>query len=213
MTRMRFLLIVGGSALLFAVVGPFLYSAASGLGNPVGDCSPVGSQSPVGSESPVFHRHGHHGAVGGFSPVGSNSPVGSCSPLGNLAPTKVSIDVSGGGQYGRFVNVDPDDLVNAQATLSGPDAATASGTVTYEVFSLTAHHWDWNQVAPSDTVTVTDGVVPGSAQITLGPGVYTWIASYSGDSVNAASRSAAHADIEFVLPADCQAGVGWLSMR
>jgi len=199
MTRMRWGLIVGGSALLFTVAGPFLYSA-SGLDNPVANCSPVGSLSPV-------RHHHHHG------PVGSSSPVGDCSSIGNLAPTAVTVAVSGGGQYGRFVTVSPDDLVNAQATLSGPDAATAGGTVTYKVFSLRPDHWAWNQVAPSDTVSVTDGTVPGSAQVTLGPGVYTWTATYSGDSVNAPAQSSVHADIEAVLPASCPMGVGWLSMR
>lgn len=220
MTRLRMGLVAGGSALLFTFVGPFLYKA-SGLDNPVGNCSPVGSNSPVGMNSKV-DRHGdmdghrwrhHHHPVGSESPVGSSSPVGSCSPLGNLASTRIGVDLSGGGQYGHSITVGPSDLVNAQATLSGDDVASAGGTVTYAILSLSPDHWSWSQVGTPDTVTVTGGVVPGSSQVALGPGVYTWTATYSGDTANAPSHSSEHADVEFVVSADCPSDVGWLSVR
>jgi hypothetical protein len=61
-------------------------------------------------------------------------------------------------------------------------------------------------------VDVTNGSVPPSNPVTLGPGVYFWRVSYSGDPNNSPSRTELGSQTEVVLPpANC--GFGWESMR
>ena len=99
--------------------------------------------------------------------------------------------------------------VTDSANLSGDNVSSAGGTVTYTVsstcfsdFSGSNHGSDQNcspQVVSTDTVNVSDGVVPDSAPVTLtSPGVYFWQASYSGDAANRASQSPAGSEIEIV---------------
>ncbi len=147
MTRFRMVLVVVGSALLFTFVGPFLYRAV-GADSPVGTCSPVGNNSPVGDNSSV----------------GNNSPVGSCSPVGTQAPTRIFNSLSGGGETGPVITVDPNTSVTDQATLKGDNISTDPATVTYTVYSLHSSDWQWgwDKVASGGTVTVTGGVVPPS---------------------------------------------------
>ena len=220
MTRFRMLLIVVGSAVVFTFVGPFLYKAV-GLDSPVGTCSPVGNSSPVGNNSPV----------------GSNSPVGNCSPVsGNQARTRIFNTLSGGGQSGQVITVPSGTAVTDQATLHGrnvggqPPAAQANveaqsssgassstgagGTVTYDIYSLSPHQWGWTSAGSGGTVTVVNGVVPASKPVTLDPGVYAWKASYSGDALNAPSKSFRGSGIEIVLHpgSQCPTGSGWQSV-
>jgi len=83
--------------------------------------------------------------------------------------------------------VDPGTAVHDSATLTGA-TANAGGTVTYTVYSdssCTA------KAADAGTVTVTNGSVPNSSDVSLTtPGVYFWQASYTGDGNNNAATSA-----------------------
>ena len=83
--------------------------------------------------------------------------------------------------------VDPGTAVHDSATLTGA-TANAGGTVTYTVYSdsgCTA------KAADAGTVTVTNGSVPNSSDVSLTtPGVYFWQASYSGDGNNNPATSA-----------------------
>jgi hypothetical protein len=135
--------------------------------------------------------------------------------VGTQTQTKVSNSLSGGGTSGQVITVSSDTAVTDQATLSGANVAGAGGTVTYNVDSLSPSKWGWNTVASGGTVTVTNGVVPPSDAVTLGPGVYAWNASYSGDTLNAPSKNERESGIEIVLPpgSNCPTGVGWLSVR
>ncbi len=189
MTRFRMLLVVVGSALVFTFVGPFLYRAV-GLDSPVGSCSPVGDSSPVGN----------------------SSPVGSCSPVGTQAPTRIFNSLSGGGQTGEVITVSPNTPVTDQATLRGANVSTDPATVTYTVYSLSSWHWGWTKVASGGTVAVTGGVVPVSEAVTLGPGVYEWKASYTGDANNAPSTSRRGSGIE-IVSRPCPSWGNWASVR
>lgn len=75
-------------------------------------------------------------------------------------------------------------VVHDSATLAG-QSSTAGGTVTYTFFSGTNA---CNPVSPNNvvsTVTVTNGVVPDSATVTITTaGQYSFSATYSGDSKN-----------------------------
>jgi hypothetical protein len=105
--------------------------------------------------------------------------------------------------------------VTDTATLRGTNAATATGTVTYTVYTEQAvtknHHRSWHWVAlttaNAGTVTVTAGQVPTSNAVTLPAGVYEWQAAYSGDSANHPSSSRFGTETEIVIP-QSQCGTG-----
>ena len=76
--------------------------------------------------------------------------------------------------------------VHDAATLDG-QTADAGGTVTYTVYSDLGCT---NKVADAGTVTVSDGTVPDSNNVTFDkPGTYYWQAAYSGDGNNRAAVS------------------------
>ena len=74
------------------------------------------------------------------------------------------------------------------ATLTGTNASTATGTVTYDVYSDAACTVAVNSGTP-ETIT-TPGSLPASAPVSLpSAGTYYWQASYSGDTNNLLSTS------------------------
>ena len=122
-------------------------------------------------------------------------------------PTSLSTSLSGGGQSGPDITVPAGTAVTDVGTVSGTDAATAGGTVSYAVYS------DENctdLVADAGTSSVVDGVGAPSDPITLqGAGTYYWEASYSGDTANAPSLSRLGSEIEIVVPVPtCR--YGWI---
>ena len=94
------------------------------------------------------------------------------------------------------------------ATLSGPNASSAGGTVTYTVYSSS---WPKTVVANGGTFPVTNGTVPNSDPVTLNArGTYYWQASYSGDALNAASTSSWGSETEIVISVPhCSDGWKW----
>ena len=102
--------------------------------------------------------------------------------------------------------------VTDTATLTGGNASTATGTVTYTVYARVPSKWfpfwQWKPVASGGTVNVTGGVVPSSNPVTLPVGVYEWQASYSGDSSNDPSVSKFGTEAENVVPVPF-CGYGW----
>jgi hypothetical protein len=145
----------------------------------------------------------------------SMSKCGSEVEVVTLAPTRLVTDLVGSGTFGGgkcfwwgdLINVFSGAAVTDSATLSGPDASSASGTVAYTVYS---DPWHKTMVASGGTVTVTNGSVPNSSPVTIStPGTYYWQASYSGDSDNAPSTSW-NAEVETVGPVpSCKNGWNW----
>ncbi len=147
-------------------------------------------------------------------------------PPPTLSPTSLSTSLSGAGESGTSISVPWNTAVSDQATLSGANASSAGGTVTYDVYSMTFFRspffsgvssgfgsLGWQLVTTGGSVAVTDGSIPASAAVTLGPGSYFWQASYSGDALNGASQSTQGAEEETVLsPPSCPAGFGWWSV-
>jgi hypothetical protein len=92
------------------------------------------------------------------------------------------------------------------AGLTGTNAAQATGTVTYSVYTrqLIAKNGhrtlQWVMAANAGTVTVTAGQVPHSNAVSLPTGLYEWQAVYSGDSANQPSSSRFGSEVEFVVP-------------
>jgi hypothetical protein len=113
------------------------------------------------------------------------------------APSTTSTSLFGGGQSGASISVPESTAVSDTATLSGTNASTATGTVTYSVYS------DSGCTTAVSTGTAqritTPGTLPASSAVALSaPGRYYWRASYSGDSANAASMSTCGSEIETV---------------
>jgi len=117
-----------------------------------------------------------------------SNATGSCqmSAAASPAATLVTTSLSGGGKTGRSISVQAGTEVTDTAKLSGPNAATASGTVTYDVYSNAACT---TLVSGATARPVgANGTMPTSAAVTATKaGTYYWKASYSGDAKNAAS--------------------------
>ena len=86
-----------------------------------------------------------------------------------------------------------------KATLSGENAALATGEVSYKVYSDSACT---KMVVNAGTVRVTGDFIPASNPQMLARGTYYWQASYSGDSSNGASQSACGSEVEKVTAAN-----------
>lgn len=114
---------------------------------------------------------------------------------GEADPTTVLTSLTGGGQAGEVITVGEGSAVSDQATLRGSNAAEASGSVTYGIYSDSACT---NLVASGGTVTVANGVIPASSAVSLAPGTYYWQAAYGGDAGNLPSKSACGVEIETV---------------
>jgi hypothetical protein len=96
-----------------------------------------------------------------------------------------------------------------RATLAGTNAASATGTVTYGLYSSSGCTSS-GEVFHGGTAAVAGGVAAPSAPVTtaLAPGDYYWQAAYSGDSKNLASTSACGAEVLTVVPAVVIEGSG-----
>ncbi len=113
-------------------------------------------------------------------PTGKTITVGTASTLTTV--------LSGGGQSGPTVTVAAGTAVTDSATVGGAAGPTATGEVTYAVYKDPACT---SLVAQAGAATVTNGVAgPSAPQSKLAPGVYYWLASYSGDINNQAAASA-----------------------
>ncbi len=135
-------------------------------------------------------------------------------------PTTLKTHLSGSGFFGGsrcwwigdLITVFAGTAVTDTATLSGTNASSASGTVTYTVYSWVPS-WrfpfgQWKMVAGAGTVNVSNGSVPSSNAVTLPPGTYEWQATYSGDGANAPSMSRLGSETEYVIPVP-RCSYGW----
>jgi hypothetical protein len=147
----------------------------------------------------------------GSSPTGSGTinfspaiPPGGTSyfslespPAGGFGSgSTLSTTLSGGGQSGASITVIQGTAVSDTATLSGANAPSATGTVSYNVYS------DPNcttLVAAAGTGALSAGAGAASSGESLNPGVYYWQASYGGDLNNKGAVSACGSETLTVL--------------
>jgi hypothetical protein len=108
------------------------------------------------------------------------------------AATSITTRLSGDGWSGTRLIVPQGAPVTDAATLGGPSAATASGTVNYRAFRDKACTLP---VGSPSTAPVTKGKAAPSAPINLAPGTYYMQATYNGDAVNAPSATACGANV------------------
>ena len=129
---------------------------------------------------------------------GAGGEVETVTPAGTTTTTSLS----GDSQSGTSISVPGGTAVTDTATLTGVNASTATGTVTYDVYSDAACSVAVDSGTP-ETIT-TPGSIPASAPVSLlSAGTYYWQASYSGDANNLLSTSACGTggEVETVTPA------------
>jgi hypothetical protein len=109
-----------------------------------------------------------------------------------IAPTSIVTSLSADGQSGTNLNAPFGTAVTDTATLSGTNASTATGTVTYDVYSDSG----CTTFAPGGEGTAepitTPGTLPDSSPYTVtAASTYYWQASYSAgdDPLNESSMS------------------------
>jgi hypothetical protein len=127
------------------------------------------------------------GRIGRYSSAFNTCPGG--------AATSIATSLSAGGKSGTSITVPEGTAVTDQATLSGENAATATGKMSYAVYSDSGCK---ALVVSAGEVDVTGAPVPASVPETLPPGTYYWNASYSGDGSNQASTSGCGSEILMV---------------
>jgi hypothetical protein len=133
-----------------------------------------------------------------YSGDGSNAPSkSSCGSevMTVKKTTRLSTELSSATQKGGTVAATPETAITDHATLSEPGSSSASGTVTYKIYSDSKCE---TLVKEAGTVTVKEGVVPASSEEKLSAGTYYWQASYSGDSEHASSVSECGSEISVV---------------
>jgi hypothetical protein len=140
---------------------------------------------------------------GDASHEGSTSPCGS-EVLTILAPTSTSTVQSGGGISGASLTVPQGTAVADQAHISGLAAASAGGTVSYNLYKNNK----CTQAATAGSVAgVAKGVAAPSAPVKPGPGTYYWVASYSGDAAHTGSASVCGTEVLVVAHLDSSIGL------
>ena len=105
----------------------------------------------------------------------------------------ITTSLSGDGKSGASIVVPPGAAVTDNATVAGVNASGATGTVTYTWYSNNT----CTAVASAGAAQAitTPGSLPSSAPVTLAPGTYYTVASYSGDVGNLASTGACGAEV------------------
>jgi hypothetical protein len=122
-----------------------------------------------------------------FSDSNENTVVSNTATVNWTTATTLDTSLSGGGKTGATISVMAGTPVTDAATLSGTNAASATGTVTYTVYSDASCT---KVAAASGPKTVTGGAVPPSSAVTLSTvGTFYWKAAYSGDTTNHSSVS------------------------
>jgi hypothetical protein len=124
----------------------------------------------------------------GFTDPNGNNEVSNTATVDwtAQAPTAVSTQLSAGKNMGTSITVPAGTAVTDQAKLSGANAATATGTVTYNVYSDSACT---KLAASGGKESVSAGKASSAAVRLTVAGTYYWTASYSGDASDLASAS------------------------
>jgi hypothetical protein len=107
-----------------------------------------------------------------------------------MAPTTLSTSQKAGAQSGASITVPAGTTgITDQATIAGANAAHATGTVAYRLYSSPT--CTGSEIAAS-VVSANGPLAPASQPVStaLAPGRYYWQATYLGDAANGASASA-----------------------
>jgi hypothetical protein len=106
--------------------------------------------------------------------------------IATVTAASVTNTLSGGGEEGVEIELQEEVPVTDTATLHIEESGTATGTVEYNVYS----DGECKELAmKAGKVTVAEGKVPASSEVTLPEGSYYWQAVYSGDESHEAATS------------------------
>jgi hypothetical protein len=169
----------------------------------------VTNYTGTGISNPWGITSGPDGALW-FTNYGNNTIGRITTPPAATTATTVTTSLSGDGQSGTSIRVPASQAVTDTATLSGTNASTATGTVTYQVYSDSACTVAVN-AGTAEEIT-TPGTLPASSPVTLSTaGTYYWQASYSGDANNEPSTSTCGTagEVETVAPSSCGGAAGY----
>jgi len=112
--------------------------------------------------------------------------------------TDLRTSLSGSDQSGMAITVLTNTDVTDTATLMGNAAGTATGTITYDVYS-DSHCTTLVNAGTPEPIT-TPGTLPPSSALSLSTaGTYYWQATYSGDTHNAPATSPCGSEVECVI--------------
>lgn len=190
---------------------------ANGAGNPSGipdqaidaqggiDLTGLDLDSPTGLPQFLINLVGSTGPVGQVVVVltWTADYTAACVAPGTTVPkeaTAIETVLVGGGESGPSIKVIPGVPVLDTATLTGANAAAATGTVTYTWFADSSCATVASAGAPLPIT--TPGSLPSSAPVTLDLGTYYVVASYSGDAGNLPSSGGCGDEVLKVAPAD-----------
>lgn len=126
------------------------------------------------------------------------------APAAPPTPTAITTTQSGAGISAASLTVPLGTPVTDQARLAGTHAATATGTVTYQLYKDSKCT---KQFGASSVASVLAGVGAHSATVKPQVGTYYWRAAYSGDAANAASTSACGSEVLGVATEDTHLGL------
>ncbi len=153
----------------------------------------AGPSTAISSLAPgIYYWQAHYGGNTENQAVSSTC---SSEVLTVLAPTKTTTLQTGGGVTGASIPVLLGTSVKDQAHITGAQAANATGTVTYTLYS---DKKCTKPVGASSVGIVTAGNAAPSAAVKPKVGTYYWVASYSGGGLNAASASACGSEVLIV---------------
>jgi hypothetical protein len=153
-----------------------------------GEVTVSGESVPASSEEELeagktYYWQAHYG--GDTNNDESTSP---CTEILNVqAKTSLATKLSGEGKEAEELTVLEGAKVKDTATLSGTNSSTATGKVTYKVYSEAKCE---SLVTTAGEVTIeSGGKIPASSEEELKVGTYYWQASYAGDSLHEESKS------------------------
>jgi hypothetical protein len=189
---------VTGEGLVHLVCSSFIDCSYNGVGLKGTFKGPLASaQTPDNGEVTLSEQSTTKEAGGLLCPKTAKLDI-TTSPLaaiylggggGELSSTSTSIatTLKGGGKEGAEISVTEGSKVKDTATLSGENASTAGGTLTYKVYKDKECK---TLATEAGKVTVKEGKVPDSEEKELEAGKeYFWQAEYSGDEMNQKSTS------------------------
>ncbi|MFI4985607.1 MAG: hypothetical protein ACHQAV_06465 [Solirubrobacterales bacterium] len=118
-------------------------------------------------------------------------------PVGGFgSATALATTLSGGGQSGASIKVVQGTPVTDTATLSGGGAASATGPVSFAVYSDSECK---SSVAAAGSAKLSGGSAGPSSAESLAPGKYYWQAHYAGTLENQAVSSVCGSEVLTVL--------------
>jgi len=120
------------------------------------------------------------------------APISPPAPLPPALASAVATSQSGGGISGASLTEPQGTAVTDRAYLSGANAKSATGTVTYNVYKDSKCTV---AAAAGSVADVVNGAPGPSNSVKLKPGTYYWRAVYSGDSLNLGSTSACGSEV------------------